>query len=91
MRCMMVHSVSTREAGSLPPSLSKACVEHRGDIKSESKLSVLDRMALDLRCRRRASDSETSLFLTCSKYFTEVLSLAISTMNSASDFSAIPK
>ena len=40
MRCMMVHSVSTREVGSLPPSLSRACVEHREKIKSESNMSV---------------------------------------------------
>ena len=40
MRCMMVHSVSTREVGSLPPSLFRACVEHREEIKSESKLTV---------------------------------------------------
>lgn len=92
MRCMMVHSVSTREVGSLPPSLSRACVEHDEKIKSACKLSVQDRMMLDLPCRRRAAGYEwTSGILTCSKCFTEVLSLAISTMNSARDFSAIPK
>ena len=60
MRCMMVHSVSTREVGSLPPSLSRACAGHRGEVKSENKRPVCDRMMLTMPCRRRADYEDIS-------------------------------
>lgn len=42
MRCMIVHSVSTREVGSLPPSLSSVCEQDGVQNRVSSSLRISD-------------------------------------------------